>query len=167
LVDGERVRDAADRARVRLQALERDVAARGVRLAEIERGRRAVALASAERDRVADDRAEDERTDRHPPARAEQAPILAEIDLLLGFRIRRHCAATLAEAQAHIRARPSASATCGSQPSSPRMRATSAFVRRTSPRARSTCRTSSVRPETRSSRAIASTSEASSPPPTL
>src|SRR5262249_17375120 len=99
-----------------------------------------------------------------------------EVDLLLGLRVGgclppgllgAHRSATLPEAQAHIRAKPSASGVAGAQPSASRMRETSAFVRPTSPRAEPVCVTASVRPETASSSAIASSIDASSPPPTL
>ena len=53
------------------------------------------------------------------------------------------------------------------QPSSPRMRVVSAFVRFWSPGTDECVRTSSVRPEISSNSAIASLIEASSAPPTL
>src|SRR5207247_4931690 len=163
------VRDLAHRARIRLRGLELHVAARRVRLAEIERRGRLEPLAAAERDAVADHGAHEQAGRQEPPARAEQPRVPAEVDLLLRLGIEGggHPAATLAEAQAHIASNPSASDVLGDQPSAVPMRVTSAFVRATSPFAEETCRTSSVRPETRSSSSIASSMLASSPPPTL
>src|SRR5919198_1017175 len=171
--------DLPHRARVRLHARQ-DPAADRERRPQADDGLRAVRAPAAEGDQVADDRAEDEAEERQPPACRHRGPVAAEVDLVFGelgrdwsgapprgFALDAHPAATLAEAQDQCSRNPSSSRTRGAQPRSARIRDTSAEVRRTSPAAGGPWRTSSSRPEIRSSVAIAPRIVASSPPPTL
>jgi len=111
---------------------------RRIRLPEVERRRRLVALRAAEGDRVADDSSDDQARGRRAtsaPRRGGRSgrsrpPAPPRVERVFGLA---HPAATLAEAQGHIASKPSRSATRGSQPSAARMRVTSAFVRETSP----------------------------------
>src|SRR5581483_2519831 len=146
------------------------------RLAEVDLGGRRVLRAPAERDDQADDRAGDEADEDQPPAQDDRLPEAAELDLLLCVEVSRalthlgvraHRAPTLDEAHRHCAANPSSSDTRGCQPRSVRMRVVSACERRWSPGTGGLERTSSRRPATRSSVAIASRIVASTPPPTL
>src|SRR5258708_40003568 len=108
---------------------------------------RLIRLRPPERGGEADDRAGEDGGGDEPPACSDEPPVAAEVDLLLRLRVEglaagflgAHPAATLPEAHAHIRAKPSESDVRGAQPSESRMRVTSAFVRRTSPGATPTC----------------------------
>src|SRR6185437_966549 len=95
-------------------------------------------LLAADRDEVADHRADHEAREGQPPVRHEGAPVAAEVDFLLGLGIevpRAQRAATLAEAHSHWACKPSASEVVARQPRSRSMRDASAEVRRTSPAA--------------------------------
>src|SRR5205085_11375068 len=150
--------------------LEEDTAHRAVRRAEVHSRARLPDLLAAQRDQIADERADDQSQERQPPVRDDRAPVAPEIDLLLGVGVRRACtqgAATLTEAHSHWACKPSANAVSARQPRSCSMRRVSAAVRRTSPAAVGRSTTASVAPEICSSVEIASRIEASTPPPTL
>ena len=136
----------------------------------------AVDLRAAERGDVADRRADDQAGDREPPAREHGPRVAAEVDLLLRVgsgrdgRVRRGSSS-------------GADSTRGPFPLSPqavleRRSRRPAELARGSGSCRPSCAltspargrmrsTSSVRPAIRSSSAIASSTVASSPPPTL
>src|SRR5262249_11503680 len=152
-------------------------AVRSERRAEEDLRRRLVGRAARERDDEADDGTHDQADCRQPPAGDDGVPVAPEVDLLLdvefgrgaarAVRVGAHRAPTLEEAHSHWARKPSSSETRGCHPSCWRMRLVSAAVRRASPAAVGSMRTSSVLPEMRSARAIASSMLASEPPPTL
>ncbi len=84
--------DLTDRARVRREALDLPAAERGERLAEVDDGLRAPHRASGEREHETDDRADEEASDRKPPALLDALPGRCEIDLLLAFELGRGAA---------------------------------------------------------------------------
>src|SRR5580765_630734 len=165
-----RADDRAHRRRVRLRALERDAADDAVRRADEDRRARPPDLGASEGDEIADQGADEQPDERKPPVRDDRAPVTAEIDFLLGFPVhvrRAQGAATLTEAHSHWARKPSSSGVVARQERSRPILVTSADVRLTSPAAAGLSTRSRVRPDTRSSVAIASRIVASSPPPTL
>src|SRR5206468_1031349 len=132
-----------------LRPLEQRAAGNTVGRTEVDRRARIPHLLAAERDEVADQRADEEPDEQEPPARGDRTPVPAEVDLLLGLEVgdpRGQGAATLTEAHSHWARKPSSSEVVARQPRSSSIRFASADVRRTSPAAAGRSTTSRLRP---------------------